>query len=94
MYTSFFIGSLLMPTCKTEFNGLETTSYLFPKDETSSMAYTHTQTHTYTYIYEIKHIFYNVGLYLCRIHVLLYICTITEEYRYNVLINVIQIPSL
>lgn len=90
MYTAFFIGSLLMPTCKTEFNGLETTSYLFPKDETSSMAYTHTRTH----IYEIKHIFYNVDLYLCRIHVLLYICTITEEYRYNVLINVIQIPSL
>lgn len=90
MYTAFFIGSLLMPTCKTKFNGLETTSYLFPKDETSSMAYTY----THTYIYEIKHIFYNVGLYLCRIHVLLYICTITEKYRYNVLINVIQIPSL
>jgi hypothetical protein len=77
-----------MPTCKTEFNGLKTTSYLFPKDETSSMFY------LYIYIYEIKHIFYNVVLYLCRIHVLLYICTITEEYRYNVLINVIQILYL
>jgi len=53
-------------------------------------------THIYTriYTYGIKHIFYNVVLYLCRIHVLLYICTITDEYRYNVLINVVQIPSL
>lgn len=51
--------------------------------------FTHTPHIYILYTYEIKHIFYNLVLYLCRIHVLLYIiCALTEEYGYNVLINV------
>lgn len=59
-YCVFFIGSLLMPTCKTEFNGLETTSYLFPKDETSSMVCTH----THTYIRMESNTFFIMSFYI------------------------------
>lgn len=38
MFT-LIVGSLLMLACKTKLNGLQTPSYLFPKDETHCKLY-------------------------------------------------------
>lgn len=52
---------------------------------------------THTHIYNIRmesNTFFIMSFYIYVEYMFYYICTITEEYRYNVLINVIQIPSL